>query len=67
MSERGERLATSYLIAITELTRTTRLNKKQVGAKALATFLKSVVDECATLTYKATQELYKIAEEVENV
>ena len=67
MSERGERLASSYLIAITELTRTTRLNKKQIGAKALATFLKSVVDECDTLTYKATQELYQIAEEVENV
>lgn len=67
MSERGERLATSYLIAITELTRTTRLNKKQVGAKALATFLKSVVDECDTLTYKSTQELYQIVEEIENV
>ena len=55
MSERGERLASSYLIAITELTRTTRLNKQQIGAKALATFLKNVVDECDTLTYKATQ------------
>ena len=67
MSERGERLATSYLVAITELSRTTRLNKKQIGAKALATFLKCVVDECDTLTYKATQELYEIAQEVEDV
>tara|TARA_X000000368_G_C23035082_1_gene714249 strand:- start:2013 stop:2216 length:204 start_codon:yes stop_codon:yes gene_type:complete len=67
MSERGERLATSYLVAITELSRTTRLNKKQIGAKALATFLKCVVDECDTLTYKATQELYQIAQEVEDV
>ena len=67
MSERGERLVKSYLIAITELTRQTRLNKSQIGAKALAGFLKSVVDECDTLTYKSTQELYQIVEEIENV
>ena len=67
MSERGERLTKSYLIAITELTRTTRLNKQQVGAKALGSFLKSVVDECDTLTYKATQELYTIAEELDEL
>ena len=67
MSERGERLTKSYLIAITELTSTNRLNKQQKGAKALASFQKSVVDECDTLTYKATQELYQIVEEIENV
>ena len=56
MTDRGERLVKSYLIAITELTRQTRLNKSQIGAKALAGFLKACVDECDSLTYKSTQE-----------
>ena len=66
MTDRGERLVKSYLIAITELTRQTRLNKSQIGAKALAGFLKACVDECDSLTYKSTQELYKIAYEIDN-
>ena len=64
---RAEILQNSYLRTIGELSRTTKLPKSKIGSKALAQFIRLVVDECDTLTLKATQELYAIAEELEQL
>jgi len=64
---RAELLQNSYLRTIGELSRTTKLPKSKIGSKALAQFIRLVVDECDTLTLKATQELYAIAEELEQL
>ena len=64
---RAEILQNSYLRTIGELSRTTKLPKSKLGSKALAEFIRLVVDECDTLTLKATQELYTIAEELEQL
>ncbi len=64
---RAEILQNSYLRTIGELSRTTKLPKSKIGSKALAEFIRLVVDECDTLTLKATQELYTIAEELEQL
>jgi len=64
---RAEILQNSYLRTIGELSRTTKLPKSKIGSKALAEFIRLVVDECDTLTLKATQELYAIAEELEQL
>ena len=64
---RAEILQNSYLRTIGELSRTTKLPKSKIGSKALAQFIRLVVDECDTLTLKATQELYTIAEELEQL
>ena len=64
---RAETLQNSYLQSIGELSRTTKLPKSKIGSKALAEFIRLVVDECDTLTLKATQELYTIAEELEQL
>ncbi len=64
---RAEILQNAYLRTIGELSRTTKLPKNKIGSKALAQFIRLVVDECDTLTLKATQELYAIAEEIENL
>ena len=64
---RAEILQNSYLRTIGELSRTTKLPKSKIGSKALAQFIRLVVDECDTLTLKATQELYSIAEELEEL
>ena len=64
---RAEILQNSYLRTIGELSRTTQLPKSKIGSKALAQFIRLVVDECDTLTLKATQELYAIAEELEQL
>ena len=52
---------------IGELSRSTKLPKSKIGTKALAQFIRLVVDECDTLTLKATQELYTIAEELDEL
>ena len=64
---RAELLQNSYLRTIGELSRTTKLPKSKIGSKALAQFIRLVVDESDTLTLKATQELYAIAEELEQL
>ena len=64
---RAEILQNSYLRTIGELSRTTKLPKSKIGSKALAEFIRLVVDECDSLTLKATQELYTIAEELEQL
>ena len=62
---RAEILQNAYLSTIGELSRSTKLPKSKIGTKALAQFIRFVVDECDTLTLKATQELYTIAEELD--
>ena len=57
---RAEILQNSYLRTIGELSRTTKLPKSKIGSKALAQFIRLVVDECDTLTLKATQELLSL-------
>ena len=64
---RAENLQNAYLGAIGDLSRTTKLPKSKIGSKALAQFNRLVVDECDTLTLKATQELYAIAEELDEL
>ena len=64
---RAEILQNSYLRTIGELSRTTKLPKSKIGSKALAQFIRLVVDECDTLTLKATQEFSAIAEELEQL
>ena len=64
---RAQLLQGAYLGTIGELSRTTKLPKSKIGSKALAQFIRLVVDECDTLTLKATQELYTIAEELEEL
>jgi len=64
---RAEVLQNAYLQTIGDLSRTTKLPKSKIGSKALAEFIRLVVDECDTLTLKATQELYAIAEELEEL
>ena len=66
-THRAEGLVNAYLQTIGELSRTTKLPKSRIGSKALAQFIRIVVDECDTLTLKATQELYTIAEELEEL
>lgn len=67
MSERAERLSNLYLNTLALTSRRTRLKKHQVGAKALATFLSAVVDECETMTMKTSKEIYQIIDELENI
>lgn len=64
---RAEILQNAYLSTIGELSRSTKLPKSKIGTKALAQFIRLVVDECDTLTLKATQELYTIAEELDEL
>ena len=64
---RAQLLQDAYLGTIGELSRTTKLPKSKIGSKALAQFIRLVVDECDTLTLKATQELYTIAEELDEL
>lgn len=67
MSERAERLQDEYLNVLATFTRTTKLKKNQIGGKALAAFLRTIVDECSTITFKTSKEIYEIADELDNM
>lgn len=67
MSDRAQRLSEEYLNILTTYNRTTKLKKHQIGGKALAGFLRMIVDECNTITFKTSKELYEIADELDNM
>lgn len=67
MSERAQRLSRGYLATFATLIRTTPLTRQEIGNKSLAEFIRALVDECETLTFKASTELYEIAQELENL
>jgi hypothetical protein len=43
-----------------------RFNREQIGDKALAAVLRKLVDLCETIPIETCEELYIIAEELEN-
>lgn len=49
------------------LLKTTHDKKDKIGAKALGGFIRSLIDECPTMTLKTAKELFKIAEELEEL
>jgi hypothetical protein len=67
MSDRAQRLSEEYLTVLATYNRTTRLKKHQIGGKALAAFLRAIVDECTTITFKTSKEIHEIADELDNM
>ena len=49
------------------LIKTTHDKKDKIGAKALSAFVRTLVDECPQMNLKTAQEMFKIAEELENL
>ena len=67
MSTRAQRLEAEYLRIMATLLKTTHDKKDKIGAKALGGFFRSLIDECPTMTLKTAKELFKIAEELEEL
>jgi hypothetical protein len=67
MSSRAKRLEQEYLNSMNILVKTTHDKKDKIGAKALASFVRTLVDECPQMNLKTAQEMFKIAEELENL
>lgn len=49
------------------LLKTTHEKKDKIGAKSLAMFVRLLIDECPQMNLKTAQEMFKIAEELENL
>lgn len=67
MSIRAKKLEQDYLQTILIMSRTTRDKKEKIGSRALASFIRSLVDECSSMNLKTSVELFKIAEEMEGL
>jgi hypothetical protein len=67
MSTRAQRLEKEYLRIMFTLSKTTHDKKDKIGAKALGGFIRALIDECPTMTLKTAKELFKIAEELEEL
>ena len=67
MSTRAKRLEQEYLKSMNILVKTTHDQKDKIGAKALASFVRTLIDECPQMNLKTAQEMFKIAEELENL
>lgn len=67
MSTRAERLEQEYLKTLSSLLKTTKKKKGQVGTCALGGFVRALIDECSSMNLKTAQELFKIAEELEEL
>jgi DNA-binding ferritin-like protein len=67
MSERAERLERTYLSTMNELLKTTHYKKNEIGTKTLAHFVRTLVDECPSMTLKTAKDLYEIAAELEQL
>jgi len=67
MSTRAKRLEQEYLTAMNNLLKTTHEKKDKIGAKSLAMFIRLLIDECPQMNLKTSQEMFKIAEELENL
>lgn len=67
MSTRAKRLEQEYLKSMNILIKTTHDKKDKIGAKALSAFVRTLVDECPQMNLKTAQEMFKIAEELENL
>ena len=66
MSTRAKRLEQEYLRSMNILLKTTHDKKDKIGTKALAGFVRSLIDECPQMNLKTAQEMFKIAEELMN-
>lgn len=67
MSTRAKRLEQEYLTTMNNLLKTTHEKKDKIGAKSLAMFVRLLIDECPQMNLKTAQEMFKIAEELENL
>jgi hypothetical protein len=67
MSNRAQRLEQEYLKTMNILLKTTHDKKDKIGAKSLAAFVRLLIDECPQMNLKTAQEMFKIAEELENL
>jgi len=56
-----------FLVYAANLTRVTSYKKDQIGSKTLSYFIKCLVEECDSISYKGSMELLEIAEEMDKL
>lgn len=66
MSERAFRISEAFLSVFGMYFKNPALKRSQMGPKSLAAALRAVVDECDTMSLKTSEEIYQIAQELED-